>query len=76
LEELGDKAIQPRIFDWVTDAEKNLPYVSGGGKNAFGQPQSSKLVLSEGWRRLQDVGFEIGYGALTLILPAYSRLFC
>jgi hypothetical protein len=60
IEELCERAIQPQIFDWVTDAERNLPHVSGGGKNAFGQPESPKLVLSEGWRRLQDVGSEIG----------------
>jgi hypothetical protein len=60
IEQLCSDALEPRVFDWVTDAEKNQPYLSGSGKNAFGQTVSSKLVLSEGWRRLQDLGFEKG----------------
>lgn len=60
IEQLCDDALEPQVYDWVTDAERNQPYLSGGGKNAFGQPVSSKLVLSEGWKRLQDIGFEKG----------------
>lgn len=58
--QLCDDALEPQIFDWITDAEKNQPYVSGGGKNAFGQPVSSKLVVSDGWQRLQNLGFQKG----------------
>lgn len=60
IEQLCNDALEPRVFDWVTDADKNQPSLSGSSKNAFGQPVSSKLVLSEGWRRLQDLGFEKG----------------
>lgn len=58
--------MSPQIFDWVTDAEKNQPYVVGGGRNAFGQPVSTKLVVGEGWRKLQE--FSIGKGYVTSIL--------
>ncbi|KAI0490309.1 very-long-chain acyl-CoA dehydrogenase [Xylaria cf. heliscus] len=58
---LGDEVLQQHIFDWVTDAEKNQPYVTGGGRNAFGQPVSTKLVVTEGWRKLQSFGIEKGF---------------
>ncbi|KAI0117851.1 very-long-chain acyl-CoA dehydrogenase [Nemania sp. FL0031] len=57
---LGDEVLQQHVFDWVTDAEKNQPYITGGGRNAFGQLVSTKLVVTEGWRKLQD--FSIGKG--------------
>jgi hypothetical protein len=62
MEQLGQLAVDPQVFDWCTEAERNQPYVRGQGMNAFGEPApgGSKLVLSEGWRRLQDVGFEKG----------------
>ncbi|KAI1875671.1 uncharacterized protein JN550_001957 [Neoarthrinium moseri] len=63
IEQLCEDALDPVVLDWVSDAERNQPYVSGGGKNAFGQPNSSKLVLSEGWRQLQNLGFEKGLSA-------------
>lgn len=58
---LGDEVLQQHIFDWVTDAEKNQPYVTGGGRNAFGQAVSTKLVVTEGWRKLQDFSIEKGF---------------
>ncbi|GAP83935.2 putative acyl- dehydrogenase [Rosellinia necatrix] len=58
---LGDEVLQQHVFDWVTDAERNPPYVAGGGRNAFGQPVSTKLVLTEGWRKLQDFSIEKGF---------------
>ncbi|KAK8048763.1 acyl-CoA dehydrogenase family member 11 [Apiospora phragmitis] len=60
---LGEEVLQPHIFDCVTDAEKNLPYIRGSGKNAFGQPVSSELVLSAGWKTLQNLGFTKGFSA-------------
>ncbi|KAI1114286.1 very-long-chain acyl-CoA dehydrogenase [Nemania sp. NC0429] len=57
---LGDEVLQQHIFDWVTDAEKNQPYVTGGGRNAFGQTVSTKLVVTEGWRKLQEFSIEKG----------------
>jgi hypothetical protein len=63
---LGDEVLEPHIFDWVADAEKNQPYVTGGGRNAFGQPVSTKLVVSEGWKKLQDFSIERGYAHMSL----------
>lgn len=63
IEQLCDEALSPQVLEWVTDAEKNQPYISGGGKNAFGRPVDTKLVVSEGWRKLQDRGFEKGFSA-------------
>ncbi|CAJ2510384.1 Uu.00g050870.m01.CDS01 [Anthostomella pinea] len=62
---LGAEVLEPQIFAWITDAERNPPHVSGSGKNAFGSPNSSpnQLVLSEGWRKLQDFGLEKGFAA-------------
>lgn len=62
IEQLAQLALDPQVLDWVTDAERNQPYVRGSGMNAFGEPSAggSKLVLSEGWRKLQDLGFEKG----------------
>jgi hypothetical protein len=62
IEQLCDEALSPEILDWVSDAERNQPYVSGSGKDAFGRSVNTKLVLSEGWRKLQDRGFEKGLG--------------
>ncbi|KAI3328841.1 very-long-chain acyl-CoA dehydrogenase [Ustulina deusta] len=58
---LGDEVLQQHIFEWVTDAEKNQPYVTGGGRNAFGQPVSTELVVTEGWRKLQGFSIEKGF---------------
>lgn len=43
----------------MTDSEKNQPYLRGNGRDAFGKPKS-ELVVTEGWRKLQDFGFEKG----------------
>ncbi|KAI1424714.1 very-long-chain acyl-CoA dehydrogenase [Xylaria sp. FL1777] len=61
ISRLGDEVLQQHVFDWVTDAEKNQPYVTGGGRNAFGQPVSTKLVVTEGWRKLQSFSVEKGF---------------
>ncbi|KAI8626345.1 very-long-chain acyl-CoA dehydrogenase [Xylariaceae sp. FL1651] len=76
IAQLGDEVLEPHIFDWVTDAERNQPYVTGGGKNAFGQPVSSKLVVSEGWRRLQEFSIEKGFAAqgYEVGLGQYTRI--
>ncbi|KAH8671299.1 very-long-chain acyl-CoA dehydrogenase [Xylariales sp. PMI_506] len=63
IEQHCNEALEPRILDWVTDAEKNQPYLSGSGRNAFGEPVSSKLIVTEGWQRLQNRGFEKGLSA-------------
>ncbi|SPQ21036.1 5d6e90a4-993f-4e89-ac35-7d7a8761ef99 [Thermothielavioides terrestris] len=60
---LGDEVLSPQIFDWVADAERNQPYLRGGGRDAFGKPRS-ELVVTEGWRKLQDFGFQKGFVAV------------
>lgn len=59
IAELGEDVLAPHIFDLVTDAERNLPYLRGGGRNAFGR-STSELVTGEGWRGLQAFGIERG----------------
>lgn len=59
LSKLGDDVLSDTIFNYVTDAEKNLPYLRGNGRDAFGKPKS-ELVVTEGWRKLQDFGIEKG----------------
>ncbi|KAK4152914.1 acyl-CoA dehydrogenase/oxidase [Chaetomidium leptoderma] len=61
--ELGDEVLSQQIFDWVTDAEKSQPYLRGSGRDAFGKPRS-ELIVTEGWRKLQDFGFQKGFVAL------------
>lgn len=59
LVKLGDEVVSKQIFDWVTDAERNVPYLRGGGRDAFGR-RTSELVVSEGWKNLQNFGIENG----------------
>ena len=59
LSRLGNEVISKKIFDWVTDAERNTPYLSGDGRNAYGQ-RTDELVTSEGWRNLQEMGLREG----------------
>ncbi|EFX01121.1 acyl-dehydrogenase domain containing protein [Grosmannia clavigera kw1407] len=75
LAQLGADVLEPRIFDYITDAERNLPYLRGGGHNAFGRPMS-ELVTGEGWRSLQAFGIEKGIVAYnyTTDYGAHSRL--
>ncbi|KAI0205308.1 very-long-chain acyl-CoA dehydrogenase [Astrocystis sublimbata] len=60
ISSLGDEVLQQRIFDHVSDAEKNEPYIVGGGRNAFGQAVDTKLIVTEGWRKLQSFNIEKG----------------
>ncbi|KUI59063.1 Putative acyl-CoA dehydrogenase AidB [Cytospora mali] len=60
LQDLGDKVLTTAIFDCISDAERNLPYLCGGGRDAFGQPRSDSLVVTEGWTNLQNFGIQNG----------------
>ncbi|KAM7184742.1 Acyl-CoA dehydrogenase/oxidase, N-terminal and middle domain containing protein [Rhypophila sp. PSN 637] len=62
IEQLGQEVLSQQIFDWITDAEKNQPYLRGSGRDAFGRPKS-ELVVTEGWRKLQDFGLARGFVA-------------
>ena len=57
--QLGRDVLSREIFSHVTDAERNLPYLKGGGRDAFGK-QTSELVTGEGWRKLQAFGIKKG----------------
>ncbi|EHK22992.1 uncharacterized protein TRIVIDRAFT_222251 [Trichoderma virens Gv29-8] len=59
VSKLGREVLTDRIFAWITDAERNKPYLKGSGRNAFGQWQG-KLIMTEGWRQLQEFGFAKG----------------
>lgn len=63
IAKFGDDVLSPAIFDWITDAERNLPYIRGNGRDAFGKPKS-ELVVAEGWRKLQEFGISNGVVAL------------
>ncbi|KAK4680383.1 hypothetical protein QC764_212630 [Podospora pseudoanserina] len=61
--QIGQEVLSQQVFDWVTDAEHNQPYLRGNGRDSFGKPKS-ELVVGEGWRKLQDYGFKKGVVAL------------
>jgi hypothetical protein len=56
---LGEEVLSDQVFDWVADAERNTPYLRGGGRDAFGKWKGD-LVCGEGWRKLQDFGLAKG----------------
>lgn len=62
LSTLGDKVLSQEIFDAITDSERNLPYLRGSGRDAFGKPRGDSLVVSQGWTALQNFGIENGFG--------------
>ncbi|KAK4064126.1 uncharacterized protein Triagg1_9105 [Trichoderma aggressivum f. europaeum] len=69
---LGQEVLADRIFAWITDAERNKPYLKGSGRNAFGQWQG-KLIMTEGWRQLQEFGFAKGQVDLScFVADAYD----
>ncbi|CAN8105767.1 unnamed protein product [Discula destructiva] len=63
LSALGDRVLSQDVFDAVTDAERNVPYLRGSGRDAFGQPTSDALVVTEGWTKLQNFGIQNGVAA-------------
>ena len=56
----GEEVLSKHVIDWVSDAERNLPYVKGSGYDSFGH-RVDELVTSEGWKRLQELGLQHGY---------------
>ena len=63
LTQFGERVVSKQILDWVTDAERNVPYLKGGGRDAFGK-RTSELIVSEGWRKLQEYGINQGQAYL------------
>ncbi|CAH0015985.1 unnamed protein product [Clonostachys rhizophaga] len=62
VEYLGDEVIADQIFRWISDAERNPPFLRGSGRDVFGQ-WTGELVTGEGWRQLQDFGIKKGFVA-------------
>ncbi|KAK3392060.1 acyl-CoA dehydrogenase/oxidase [Sordaria brevicollis] len=61
ISSFGASVLQPQIFTWITDSELNKPYLLGSGRDAFGRPAASQsLIVTEGWRKLQEFGFANG----------------
>lgn len=68
---LGQDVLADQVFTWITDAERNKPYVKGSGRDVFGS-RTAELVTTEGWRELQNFsiakcmvacGYDTPYGA-------------
>ncbi|RGP65601.1 acyl- dehydrogenase [Fusarium sporotrichioides] len=59
---LGDDVLSDEVFAWITDAERNKPYLKGSGRGVFGQWKGD-LVTGEGWRGLQNFGLSRGFVA-------------
>lgn len=57
--QLGEDVLSDQVIAWITDAEKNTPYLAGHGRDIFGKT-TSKLVVGEGWRSLQAFGIARG----------------
>ncbi|PTB69690.1 acyl-CoA dehydrogenase/oxidase C-terminal [Trichoderma citrinoviride] len=71
---LGRDVLSDEVFAWITDAERNKPYLKGSGRDAFGRLQG-ELVTGEGWRQLQKFGLSRGIVATGYDTPygAFSR---
>ncbi|KAL2152575.1 hypothetical protein VTH82DRAFT_5759 [Thermothelomyces myriococcoides] len=63
ISQLADEVLSKQVFDWISDAEHNQPYLRGNGRDAFGKP-TNELVVTEGWRKLQEFGFKKGFIAI------------
>lgn len=59
LSNFGEEVVSKQVLDWVSDAERNVPYVRGSGRDAFGR-RTDELVTTEGWRNLQKMGLREG----------------
>ncbi len=69
--------ITPQIYDWIANAEHDLPYIAGSGFTAFGNPSPNSLVTSDGWKQLQNFGLKEGIVATGYEhgLAAYARVY-
>lgn len=56
---LADEVISDQIFAWISDAERNTPFLKGSGRDPFGK-WKGELVTGEGWRKLQEFGLAKG----------------
>jgi len=63
LERFGLKVLSKDVFSYVVSAEKSPPYLSGSGYDAFGH-RTSRLVTSEGWKKMLNIGHQEGIIAI------------
>lgn len=75
IEALGEEVISDQVFAWVTDSEKNKPYLKGDGRDSFGKFKGD-LVVGEGWRKLQEFGIKKGYAPFNRTATIYRRPRC
>ncbi|KAG6098202.1 hypothetical protein E4U30_008269 [Claviceps sp. LM220 group G6] len=73
---IGKDVLSDQVFVWVTDAERNKPYIKGLSRDAFGRWKGD-LVTGEGWRNLKDLRITkgmvaIGYDTISTYGP-YSH---
>ena len=59
LERFGADVLSDKVMNWVSDAERNPPYLRGSGYDSWGN-RTDDLLTGEGWRSLQDMGFREG----------------
>ncbi|PHH53172.1 Acyl-CoA dehydrogenase family member 11 [Ceratocystis fimbriata CBS 114723] len=55
LVQLGRDVIAPSVFEWITDAERNTPYIKENSHDTLSN-SDSQVVMGEGWRQLQAFG--------------------
>lgn len=65
LTSLGEKVVSDEVFEWVAEAERNLPYIVH--QDTFGN-YVNKLVTSYGWKKLKEFSAEQG-----IISTAFER---
>lgn len=49
--------ISPQVFQWIKDAETNIPYIER--QDLWGNTKN-ELITSDGWKRLKDFGVSEG----------------
>lgn len=59
LEKFGDEAVSDQVNEWISNAERQPPYVKS--RNVWGEKYSyDRLVTSEGWKALGKWGIQNG----------------
>ncbi|KAK6367491.1 hypothetical protein LTR64_007467 [Lithohypha guttulata] len=74
MSNFGAKVLSPQVLSWVSDAERNLPYVKQF--DSWGR-RRDELFTSEGWRNLQALGIAEGMVAIPYEnqFREYSRVY-
>ena len=59
LERFGEQVLSKQVMDWISDAERSIPFLKGSGYDSFGR-RTDELVMAEGWKQLQAMGIREG----------------